>query len=49
MGISVDTWWLNGSVSPSNMSAVDLKILDYIQSKAIWPVRSIIVQSRYNL
>ena len=34
----VDTWWANGAVSPSNMSVadrLDLKILDYIQSKAI--------------
>ena len=34
----VDTWWANGAVSPSNMSVVDrldLKFLDYIQSKAI--------------
>ena len=42
----VDTWWA------STMSVVDrlcLKILDYIKLKAISIVRSIIVQSRYNL
>ena len=42
----------NGAVSPSNMSVVDrldLKILDYVQSRAISPVRSIIIQTRYNL
>ena len=34
----VDTWWANGDVSPSQMADVnrlDLKISDYIQSKAI--------------
>ena len=34
----VDTWWANGDVSPSQMAVVDrfdLKISDYIQSKAI--------------
>ena len=47
----VDTWWVNSAVSPSNMSVVarlDLKILEYVQSKAISPVRLTIVQSRYN-
>ena len=35
---SIDTWWPIGAVSTSNMSVVDqldLKISDYIQSKAI--------------
>ena len=48
----VDTWWANDAVSPSNMSVVDqldLKIFDYIQSKAISHVRLIIVQPRHNL